>query len=182
MTEELNGLFNPFYATAGTDMDIVGMTQIGMLTTDDNGNTTCGENEATVVLDYEISESNGNSVYTFVLKNDILFSDGYALTMNDVLFNMYEYLDPVYTGSSTMYSTKIVGLDAYRMPVSYTHLNLTKATTTPAYLTTFEGDRVMDKTKLELKDDKNKTGVYEMTFAVNNISQRALTYLSLIHI
>ena len=54
--------------------------------------------------------------------------------------------------------------------------NLTKATTTPAYLTTFEGDRVMDKTKLELKDDKNKTGVYEMTFAVNNISQRALTY------
>ena len=115
MTEELNGLFNPFYATAGTDMDIVGMTQIGMLTTDDNGNTTCGENEATVVLDYEISESNGNSVYTFVLKNDILFSDGYALTMNDVLFNMYEYLDPVYTGSSTMYSTKIEGLDAYRM-------------------------------------------------------------------
>ena len=62
MTEELNGLFNPFYATAGTDMDIVGMTQIGMLTTDDNGNTTCGENEATVVLDYEISESNGNCI------------------------------------------------------------------------------------------------------------------------
>ena len=115
MTEELNGLFNPFYATAGTFRDIVGITLIGMLTTDDNGNTTCGENEATVVLDYEISESNGNSVYTFVLKNDILFSDGYALTMNDVLFNMYEYLDPVYTGSSTMYSTKIVGLDAYRM-------------------------------------------------------------------
>ncbi len=114
MTEELNGLFNPFYATSGTDQDIVGMTQIGMLTTDDNGNTTCGANEATVVLDYKIEEVAGNSVYTFVLKNDLVFSDGYALTMNDVFFNMYEYLDPVYTGSSTMYSIKIEGLDAYR--------------------------------------------------------------------
>ena len=30
----------------------------------------------------------------------------------------------------------------------------------------------MDKTKLELGDDKSKTGVYEMTFAVNNISDK----------
>lgn len=35
MTEELSGLFNPFYATSGTDMDVVGMTQIGMLGTDE---------------------------------------------------------------------------------------------------------------------------------------------------
>ena len=54
--------------------------------------------------------------------------------------------------------------------------NLTKATTTPAYLTTFEGDKVMDKAKLELGDDKNKTGVYEMTFAINNITRSALSY------
>ncbi len=34
--------------------------------------------------------------------------------MRDVLFNIYVYLDPVYTGSSTMYSTEIVGLAEYR--------------------------------------------------------------------
>jgi hypothetical protein len=34
--------------------------------------------------------------------------------MEDVLFNMYEYLDPVYTGSSTMYSIDIKGLKEYR--------------------------------------------------------------------
>ena len=34
----------------------------------------------------------------------------------------------------------------------------------------------MDKTKLELGDDKNKTGVYEMTFAVNNISDKTVSY------
>ena len=115
MTEELSGLFNPFYATSGTDQDIVGMTQIGMLSTDSNGNTVAGKDEPTVVLDYEVKSGTAESVYTFVLKNNIKFSDGKPLTMNDVLFNMYEYLDPVYTGSSTMYSIKIKGLSEYRL-------------------------------------------------------------------
>ena len=34
--------------------------------------------------------------------------------MKDVLFNLYVYLDPAYTGSSTIYSTDIVGLKEYR--------------------------------------------------------------------
>ena len=56
-------------------------------------------------------------------------------------------------------------------------VNITKAATTEAYLTTFDKDgEVMDKTKLELGDDKEKTGVYEMTFAINNISNGAVTY------
>ena len=52
MTEELSGLFNPFYATSGTDMDVVGMTQIGMLATDSAGNPTAGDDEPTVVKDF----------------------------------------------------------------------------------------------------------------------------------
>lgn len=115
MTEELSGLFNPFYATSATDQDVVGMTQIGMLSTDSNGKTVAGEEYPTVVLDYEVKSGATESVYTFVLKNNIKFSDGKPLTMNDVLFNMYEYLDPVYTGSSTMYSIKIKGLSEYRL-------------------------------------------------------------------
>lgn len=115
MTEELSGLFNPFYATSGTDQEVVGMTQIGMLSTDSNGKTVAGEEYSTAVLDYEVKSGATESVYTFVLKNNIKFSDGKPLTMNDVLFNMYEYLDPVYTGSSTMYSIKIKGLSEYRL-------------------------------------------------------------------
>ena len=119
MTEELSGLFNPFYATAGADMDVVGMTQIGMLSTDREGNPVAGDNESTVVKDfkYEIvgQGEEKETIYTFVLKNGLKFSDGKPLTMNDVMFNMYEYLDPVYTGSSTMYSIKIKGLSQYRL-------------------------------------------------------------------
>ena len=118
MTEELSGLFNPFYATSGTDMDVVGMTQIGMLSTDNDGMPVAGDDLATVVKDFEYNiEGSGETaktVYKFVLKNGLKFSDGHPLTMNDVIFNMYEYLDPVYTGSSTMYSIDIEGLSQYR--------------------------------------------------------------------
>lgn len=119
MTEELSGLFNPFYATSGADMDVVGMTQLSMLATDSSGKPTAGKDEATVVLDFDYkiedeNTDNAKTVYTFVLKNGLKFSDGKPLTMNDVMFNIYEYLDPVYTGSSTMYSIDIEGLYEYR--------------------------------------------------------------------
>ncbi len=117
MTEQLDGLFNPFFATSANDSTIVAMTQIGMLTTGyENGEVTVayGDDEAVVVKDYSKKYDGKNTTYTFVLKNGIKFSDGHPLTMEDVLFNMYVYLDPVYTGSSTMYSTDIVGLKDYR--------------------------------------------------------------------
>ena len=118
MTEQLDGLFNPFFYTAANDGTIVGMTQIGMLAADYvNGNVVVayGDNEAVVAKDYDIVENaDGTVTYTFVLKNGIQFSDGQPLTMEDVLFNLYVYLDPVYTGSNTMYSTDIVGLKEYR--------------------------------------------------------------------
>ena len=117
MTEPLDGLFNPFYYTSGPDGTIVGMTQIGMLSSKYvNGEVEVayGDNEAVVVKDYDIVEDGDTTVYTFVLKNGIKYSDGHPLTMEDVLFNYYVYLDPVYTGSSTLYSTDIVGLTDYR--------------------------------------------------------------------
>ncbi len=118
MTEQLDGLFNPFFSTSAADATIVGMTQIGMLSSKFvNGEVEVayGEDEAVVVKDYEIREnSDGTVTYTFVLKNGILYADGHPLTMEDVLFNFYVYLDPVYTGSNTLYSTDILGLSEYR--------------------------------------------------------------------
>ena len=119
MTEELDGLFNPFFSTTGADATIVSMTQIGMLGSDYvNGDVAVayGKDHSVAVLDYAINYDSAadKTTYTFVLKNDIVYSDGHPMTMEDVLFNLYVYLDPVYTGSSTMYSTDIVGLQDYR--------------------------------------------------------------------
>ncbi len=118
MTDSLDGLFNPFFGTAANDVTVVGQTQIGMLGAKyNNGDVEVayGEDEPVVTKDYDIVENDDGTVtYTFVLKNGIQFSDGHPLTMEDVLFNYYTYLDPVYTGSNTLYSTKILGLSEYR--------------------------------------------------------------------
>ena len=48
---------------------------------------------------------------------------------------------------------------------------------TTAYITTFDQKgESMDKPKLELGDDKNKTGVYEMKFKITNFGSTALSY------
>ena len=126
MTDALDGVFNPFFSTTAADGSVVGMTQIGMLTTGLTGSgdnleviPEWGEDQPVVVLDMksefdEAAGEKGTTTYTFIIKNGIKFSDGHALTIEDVLFNLYVYLDPVYTGSSTIYSTDIQGLHDYR--------------------------------------------------------------------
>ncbi len=55
--------------------------------------------------------------------------------------------------------------------------NLMNAIQTKAYIATLDKDGVlMDKTKLELGDDPQKTGIYEMTFTVTNFGSDDLTY------
>ena len=118
-TLEVDKVFNPFFSTSATDSNVVGMTQIGMLSNDKDGKYTYGDNEAAVTKDLAIitegtPDVNQTTTYYFVLKNNVRFSNGSYLTIKDVLFNLYVYLDPAYTGSSTIYSTDIVGLKAYR--------------------------------------------------------------------
>ncbi|MBE7088109.1 MAG: hypothetical protein E7370_01090, partial [Clostridiales bacterium] len=125
-TQALDGNFNPFFATSAPDVEVVGQTQISMLASDENGDPVAGKEWPTVVLDYKqtmytanneittTGDINGRTEYEFVIKKGIKFSDGEELTIKDVLFNLYVYLDPAYTGSNTMYSTNIKGLKAYR--------------------------------------------------------------------
>ncbi len=115
-SEALDGNFNPFFATSGPDTEIASMTQVGLLSTNAQGKVVCGEDEPSVALDFKKEKINGDEFteYKFIIKKGIKFSDGEELTIKDVLFNLYVYLDPAYTGSATMYSTDIVGLAEYR--------------------------------------------------------------------
>ncbi len=112
-----DGVFNPYFSSSAYDSSIVGQTQIGMLSTDSKGNIVAGENEPCVAKDYTVTEAadKSSTTYEFLIKNGIKFSDGHDLTIKDVLFNLYVYLDPAYTGNATIYSTDIVGLKNYRM-------------------------------------------------------------------
>ena len=128
-TQELDGVFNPFYSTSGTDSGVWGMTQISMIDTDAQGAVGVGGDRACLALAYKqdvVYNNDTNTVndksytdYTFVLKPNAKFSDGHSITVKDVLFGYYVNLDPVYTGSSTMYSTDILGLGEYRTQTPY---------------------------------------------------------------
>ncbi len=135
---QTDNVFNPFFHSSAYDSEITGQTQISMLTTDKSGKPTCGPTVPTVAQNFqrtvwldgkpysteapEVQNVNPDSytsdqyytTYQFLIKNNIKFSDGEDLTIKDVIFNLYTYLDPSYTGTSTMYSTKIRGLQDYR--------------------------------------------------------------------
>lgn len=132
--------FNPLFYTAENDGEIANMTQISLVTSEvvgDNAVLAYGEDQPSFALDYQEtyydangkaigsgtgdgavagrSDAEGSTVYEFVIKNGVKDSTGTGLTVMDALFNLYVYLDPAYSGSSTIYSTKIKGLQAYRL-------------------------------------------------------------------
>lgn len=49
--------------------------------------------------------ADGTVTYDIKLREDLKFSDGEPVTIDDVIFSMYVFLDPTYDGSVTMYST-----------------------------------------------------------------------------
>ena len=124
----LDGNYNPFYYTSANDGEVIAMTQASLLSVDPSGNPAVGDNYPVVAKDYTTTyytattggSVTGNSAeakrteYEFLIKNGMKFSDGTDLTIKDVLFNFYVYLDPAYTGSNTMYSVDIQGLASYQ--------------------------------------------------------------------
>ena len=122
-----NSRFSPFFAQTAYDQDAQGMTQLGLLTSDRTGaiiqNGIMGETINFNGTDYtyygpadlKITENaDGTVYYDFTLRNDLVFSDGEPLTVDDVIFSMYVLADPSYDGSSTLYALPIEGMEAYR--------------------------------------------------------------------
>lgn len=69
----------------------------------------------------EYHEETDRTTYTLHLKDGARFPDGTAVTAQDVLFSLYVYLDPGYTGDSSMAGLSIPGLANYRAQISAEH-------------------------------------------------------------
>ncbi len=84
--------------------------------------------------------------------------------------------------NSLMMSTADIAMNTNGLPYSVRKqgaglANLISCIDTPAYITTYDKDgKVMDKAKIELGDDPDKTGEYEMKFAINNFGDKAVSY------
>lgn len=124
--------FSPFFADTSYDQDVAAMIVPGIMTTDRSSATVYnaieGETHSYNGTDYtytgpaDISvntdEATGETVYNIKLRDDLTCSDGTKITADDLIFTYYVLADPSYAGSSTLYSTSIKGINAYRTQIS----------------------------------------------------------------
>lgn len=116
---------------------------------------------------------------------------GIVVLIRQVLKERYPDYSPRQIAALTnqmMMSTATIALNEEGIPYSPRKqgaglASLSKVVNTGAYLTVFEkdGNEIKDRTKIELYDDPDRTGVYDMTFNVVNTSDTVLKYnLSLV--
>ncbi|SCZ78356.1 ABC transporter substrate-binding protein [Pseudobutyrivibrio xylanivorans] len=67
----------------------------------------------------DVTENEDGSVtYSIKLREDMKFSDGEPVTIDDVIFSYYVVSDPTYDGPSTFASLPVKGMEEYRSGVS----------------------------------------------------------------
>ena len=131
-----NSKFSPFFSETAYDQDAYAMTQLGLLPSDRTGAIVLKGIEGETIeyngtpytyygpADLTITENEDGTVYyDFQLRDDLVFSDGEPLTVDDIIFSMYVLCDPTYDGNSTLFAQPIEGMEAYRSGMD-TLLNL----------------------------------------------------------
>lgn len=121
------GKFSPFFAASSADQHVIDLTNIALLGADRKGEMILkgieGETREYNGTDYtyygpadcEVTENaDGTVTYAINMRDDLVFADGTPITIDDVIFNLYVYMDPTYDGPATLYSMPIAGLDDYR--------------------------------------------------------------------
>ena len=122
-----NEKFSPFFSETEYDQDVWLMTSVALLNNGRQGemimNGIEGETYNYNGTDYTyygpadceiVENADGTVDYNFKLREDITFSDGEKMTIDDVIFSMYVLCDPTYDGNSTLYAVPIQGMEAYR--------------------------------------------------------------------
>ena len=122
-----NEKFSPFFSETEYDQDVWVMTSLGMLNSDRQGQIIMkgieGETHNYNGTDYTyygpadceiVQKDDGTVDYNFKMREDLVFSDGEKVTIDDVIFSMYVLCDPTYDGNSTLYAAPIQGMAAYR--------------------------------------------------------------------
>ena len=137
--------FSPFFAETAYDQDVASMTAISLLTSDRTGAIVYNGIEGETInyngtdytyygpADLVVTENaDGTVYYDFTMREDLAFSDGEPITIDDVIFSMYVLCDPTYDGASTLYAQPIEGMEEYRSGMD-TRQNLILAAGPDAY-------------------------------------------------
>ena len=120
--------FNPFLAQKTSDLQAVGMTQVLLFDTDRTGRIVekgidgelqkYGDEDYTYYGIADVKKTYkpkaGYTVYRITIRDDLVFSDGEPITIDDVIFTLYALCDPSYHGSYMIGQSDIRGLLNYQ--------------------------------------------------------------------
>ncbi len=129
--DKFDGVFSPFYSMISSDGTVVALThellapidRQGFLVTDSiAGETRDYEGKSYTYdglskIETVSTTGEGNdkrTVYRVTIKDGVKFSDGTAMTADDLIFSYYVLADPAYDGGETFYAANIAGLGSYR--------------------------------------------------------------------
>ncbi|MGN0597975.1 MAG: ABC transporter substrate-binding protein [Ruminiclostridium sp.] len=127
-SEDFSQKFNAILAESVPDQNVGSLVNPSLMTNDRSGgiiyNAIEGETHSYNGTDYtyygvaDISvtqdkEAN-TTVYNIKIRDDIKFSDGETMDIDDVIFTYYTLADPTYSGGLTFNSMPVIGLKNYR--------------------------------------------------------------------
>ena len=125
--DDVSEKFSPFFGESVPDRDVHSLTSVALLSSDRRGeivyNGIEGETREYNGTDYTYygiadcvvtENADGTVYYDFTIRDDIQFSDGEYMDIDDAIFSFYVLLDPSYDGFSSTYALPIEGLEEYR--------------------------------------------------------------------
>lgn len=127
-TSYFDGKFSSFFYTNDYESQVLSLIVGGMYGTDRVGapvfKALTGETREYNGVEYKyengvsdvdvVDNPDGTVTYKFKMREDLVFSDGVPVTIDDAIFSMYVQLDPTFDGVSSLPSLPIVGLAAYQ--------------------------------------------------------------------
>ena len=127
--QKLSKNFNPFSVKTEDDKRVVDLTQANLVINDRAGEFIYKGIDGEVRqydgkdytyygmadIDVKYRPKKDRTVYTITLRDDLLFSDGEPVTIDDVIFTLYAYCDNDYKGSVTLKNSDIAGLLNYQV-------------------------------------------------------------------
>jgi peptide/nickel transport system substrate-binding protein len=129
--DTFSGNFSPFFSQTTYDGEAMAMTQLSLLAADREGNIILngieGETRPYNGTDYfyqgigdcVLTENGDGSVtYEMTVRDDVVFSDGIPMTIDDYIFSLYVSCDPSFDGADSIYAYPILGMEEYREGMS----------------------------------------------------------------
>ena len=121
---------NPIFATDSGSKSLAKIMNTALIGIKSDSTLSFGDGENALAKDVLITFTTSDGIesekyvdgaevtYTFVLKNDMKFSNGKSISAHDVLFTLYTLLDPLYDGAYNLKNLAVKGFERYTLQMT----------------------------------------------------------------